>query len=1148
MIHLHTHSMYSLLDGYGSPEQYIERAKEIGFSSIAVTDHGSVDGTLKWQQTCKKNNIKPLLGAELYIVPDLNIKQKEKRGHITALVKNAEGWKNLLNMITISNMEGFYSRPRIDYQTLLNHLNGLIIMTACSNSFLKLQGGEEFFYKLVDTIPNSLFLEVMPHAYQDQYDINKLCIDLSSKTTIPLVATNDCHYVLRDQCKTQEVLLAIQRKAKWNDPNRWKFGIEGLHLKDDREMSIGFKRQKILSERQILLAMNNTEKIAEMIDFEIPKLDIELPLTKYEKGGNEKPEEILDHFCKSTFFEGAMKCKWDDEYEKRYQYELKVITEKNFARYFLIVYELLEFCRTKEIFYGPGRGSAAGSLICYLLGITQVDPLKWGTLFERFINPERLDFPDIDLDFDKNKTDLIKKHLEEEYGQYNIATINTFGKLEARAVIRDIGRVFELNTNDVDEYAKSIKDDIKASFDTPEERTFSSKYPEEFKLIQELEGTVKNNGQHAAGLIVSSEDLRTSSRCSLRMAEENAVINWDMGDSEYVGLMKIDVLKLGTLTILDEAKRLMQQNYGKFLYRHNTSNSYFLGKEWEEGDGNLDYLGEFEFSNLDFEDPNIFAYLSKGETAGIFQLTGYDCTKFCKEIKIENMEDVAAVVSIARPGPKKTIANDYVLRKNGMKWTPVHSVYEEITKETYGVMVYQEQLMKAMIYLAGFSGADADKIRKIIGKKRDAKEFEPFREAFLKGCKDKKTLNEKQADEFWQDLLHHANYSFNRSHAISYSIIAYWTAWTKYYFPAEYTCAYLTYGGDTDAALRDKSHLIENIQSKGMNIVTPKIGISDPIKWVAKNNNLYMPFVEIKGIGEKEAVKCATMASPKAPKKGFFGVQKAVTQSSSQNILNEIKAFDPDIFARPDKPEDYFSIKIGKIGNTIQDLPVEEKPKERKRFQEKPIDEPKISEPRKYERVLPKSPKIEIVKKNAIFDRKVLDCCLCDLRKESYQVVESSIGIYNVFIIGEGPGKNEDEEGKGFVGDAGNLLWNELKKYNITRRMVHVGNCCKCYPSVSKTPSEEQIDLCFWTWMEKEIKSMDCKLILALGASAYYALTGEKAGITKISGTMQWIEQLNANVVFCVHPSYVLRSRSDENVKKFEEGIKFFSEKFNENV
>lgn len=919
-VSLHTHTMYSLLDGLGTPEAYLKRASEIGMRAIAITDHGSVNGALKWQNACKKYDIKPILGSELYIVPDLTIKNKgEKRGHITVLAKNEEGWKNLLNMISISNIEGFYSRPRIDYKTLLNHLEGLVIMTACSNSFLKQPGGEEFFYNLVDAIPDSLFLEVMPHQFQDQYDINKLCLELYNKTNIPLVATNDCHYVFRDQSKTQEVLLAIQRKAKWNDPNRWKFEIDGLHLKDDREMSIGFKRQKILSNRQTVLAMNNTEKIAEMISFKIPKLDIELPLTKYEKRGNEKPEEILDRFCRSELFPGSPRIKWNKEYEERYEYELKVITEKNFARYFLIVYELLEFCREHNIFYGPGRGSAAGSLICYLLGITQVDPLKWGTLFERFINPERIDFPDIDLDYDKDKTDLVKKHLEDEYGEYNIATINTFGKLEARAIIRDIGRVFELNGNDVDIYAKSIKNDIKDSLDTPEGREFSSKYPEEFKLIQELEGTIKNVGQHAAGLIVSKEDLRTSQRCSLRIAENNKVINWDMGDSEHVGLIKIDVLKLGTLTILDETKRLMKKNYGDFLYFHGASGSYSLGGEWEEGDDSLDYLGEFEFEKLDFEDPKVFEYISKGQTAGIFQLTGYDCTKFCKEIKIENMEDVSAVISIARPGPKETIANDYVLRKNGMKWAPLHPIHEEITKETYGVMVYQEQLMEAMIYLAGFSGADADQIRKIISRKRDAREFEPFREAFLKGCKDKKTLNEKQANEFWQDLLHHANYSFNRSHAISYSIIAFWTAWCKVYYPAEYTCAYLTHGGNTDAALRDKSHLIEEIIEQGMNIVTPKVGISDPIKWIVKDNNLYMPFVEIKGIGEKEAHKCNEL---KPAREGFFNIKTASESSknSTKTVLTETKAFDPDPLARPSNFEDYFSIKIdfGKRDSSIQ--------------------------------------------------------------------------------------------------------------------------------------------------------------------------------------------------------------------------------------
>jgi len=1116
-VSLHNHTEFSALDGMGSPEQYVKRAKEIGMEAIAITDHANIDGALKFQRTCIKENIKPIIGSELYIVPDLTIKnQGEKRGHITILVKNEKGWKSLLDMLTIANIEGFYNRPRIDFKTLKNNMNdGLIILTACTSSFLWQPNGKEVFYELLNAFSSNIFLEVMPHKIEQQIKTNQLCLELFGNSKASLVASNDCHYVLMEHAKSQEVLLAIQRRAKWNDPNRWKFEVQGLHLKDERELRIAFNRQGILSDRQISIAMSNTNKISDMIDFKIPKLNIELPLTKYEKGGNESSADILDHFGKSNLFEHVSRVKWDKAYEDRYSYELKIIKDKNFARYFLVIYELVEWCKKNDILIGPGRGSVGGSLIAYLLGITEVDPLKYGTLFERFINPERIDFPDIDIDFDKEKAYLVREHLEKEYGSYNIAGINTFIRMQARAIVRDVSSTFELPSKDIDEYAKSItvgdhKDEIlKHTLETVEGKLFSNKYPEQFEHCCNLEGQVKAKGQHPAGLIVSRDDLRNTNRCHLTLREDKKVINWDMEDSEHTGLIKIDVLKLGTLTVLNECKRLIFKNYGEYLYFHPESSSWWFGKENDSDIEGLSYPisnKKFEWSVLPFNDPEVYNYISKGQTAGIFQLTGYDCTKFCIEAGVQNIEDISAVIAIARPGPKESGMSDlYVKRKKGQKWQSIHKIYDEITKDTYGVMVYQEQMMKAMTDLAGFSGADADKIRKVIGKKRDPKEFEPFRIQFLEGCRNKNTLTQKQAEEFWEGLLEWASYGFNLAHSIEYAMIGYWTAWAKLYFPAEYTCAYLTYGEDGD-----KGKLIEEAEKKGMYVVTPKVGISEADKWIVKDNNLYMPFIEIKGIGEKEALKCINMSPPKAPKKGFFNVQNtAVNQTSTQKILSEIKAFDPDIKARPDNYEEYFQFDIGSGCSSIA-----------------------IS-------------KIDVIKKKAVIDKKVLDCYECDLRKEAYQVVLSSEGTYNVLVIGDYPGKIDDEKGQNFVGDPGEMLWDELLKYKINRRMLHVGNTVKCFPKISRTPSHEQIDTCFHKWMVEEIKSMDCKLILALGGSAYYTLSGKQAGITKASGTMEWIEKVKANVIWCVHPSYVLRNRSAENVKLFGDGIKFFAETFN---
>lgn len=892
-IHLHVHSEYSQLDGLGKPEQYAQRAKDLEMLAIAVTDHGNIDGAIKWQRACKKIGVKSIIGAELYIVPDMKIKEKgEHRGHITFLVKNQQGWKALLKMITISNLEGFYNRPRIDYQTLLNNVNdGLVMMSGCSNSFLLLPGGVSFFHDLTDLGGNGgdFYLEVMPHCIDLQVKINRLCLNLAGETGIPLVATNDCHYVLKDQWKAQEVLLAIQRKAVWGDPKRWKFSFTGLHLRTAFEMMEEFEKQGVLSKRQYTLAMMNTQKIAEQCwNFEIQKQSPELPLSRYEKETGRQADELLQEFCVGHHDVES----WDfqsEEYKIRYQNEIEMINKKDFARYFLIIFELVQWCKQKEIMIGPGRGSVGGSLVAFLLGITQVDPLKYGLLFERFISEDRIDYPDIDIDFDRNRVDEVIAHLREEYGEYNVVGISTFMTMRSKAAIRDVGRVFELPAKEVDVFAKSIKiiegeKDIVASAgeSTSEGQEFKARFSEQFELICDLEGQVRGGGQHPAGLILSGQDLRESDRGNLCVRSGTKVINWNMEDCDYVGLMKIDVLKLGALSVLNEAKRL-------------------IGKD-------------FKFEDLTFDDSIVFDLLSEGKTAGIFQVTGYACTKLIIEMKVDNFNDIVATIALARPGPLSSgMTEQYVRRKHGEKWIPLHPVYEAITKDTYGVIAYQEQVMKVMTDIAGFSGSDADQIRKVIGKKRDVKEFEPYREAFLEGCREKETLNEVQANEFWQGLLKHASYSFNKSHAVEYAMIGYWTAWLKVHYLSEFICASLTFGDETD-----KEGLIKEAQEKGMQIVTPKVGVSDAQKWIVKDGKLYMPFIEIKGIGEKEAEKCGKMRIQGGRRKGFFDLSYYQTPetvgglkgNSTKILLQSVRAFDLDPASRPENCKTYFQFNI----------------------------------------------------------------------------------------------------------------------------------------------------------------------------------------------------------------------------------------------
>ncbi|MCJ7747877.1 MAG: DNA polymerase III subunit alpha [Desulfobacterales bacterium] len=770
-------------------------------------------------------------------------------------------------------------------------------------------------------------------------------------------------------------------------------------------------------------------------------------------------------------------------YVDRLVAEVLLLKKKGFFPYFAIVKELTDWAKNQGIMIGPGRGSVGGSLIAYLLGITQVNPLEYGLLFERFISNDRIDFPDVDLDFEDFKVPLIREHLEKEYGQYNVVGISTFLRMKGRAVIRDVGRVFDLPIGDVDAFAKSIwagehDEEIVAlaGRDTKEGQYFSQKYPEEFQLMTVLEGTIRGAGQHPEGLVISAKDLRNGENCTLTRRSESLVCNWDMDNIEYNGLVKMDLLKLATLTMLNEAKRLISLRGIKI-----------------------------DYEALPLNDLKIFQMLSEGDTAGIFQFSGYAQTEWTKKMGIISFEDMVAVSALARPGPAESGLTDlYIRRKKGEKWVPLHPIYEEITKDTYGVVVYQEQMMRAMTDLAGFSNSDADQIRKVIGKKRDPKEFEPYRKAFLEGCKKRKTLTQDQAQEFWKGLLEWASYGFNKSHAVEYAMIGYWTAFLKLYYPIEFFCAQLTYGSD-------KGSIIKEVERVGMRVVTPKVGVSDARRWIVKGGQLYMPFIEIKGIGETQAGKCASMRSAPDSSRGFFRLDRVSMEAKGklEKLLVEVCAFDPDPSARPKNCLDYFQYPISEEEDTREE--------------------------------------IVILKRRGSLNFEAKNCDVCGLKSQACQAVLSSLGVYNVLALGESPGRDEDHDGVGFVGDASKLLWSELSSYGITRRMLHIGNCCKCWPSRTKTPSKKEIDECFARWMAPEIRSMDCRLILAMGNIPLYALTGKDSGITALSGQLEWVNKVRSWVVWCVHPAAVLRSRSS-NIDAFKKGIEVFAETFKKGI
>jgi len=1101
--HLHVHDQYSQLDGIGTAEEYAKQAKQLGFQFLGLTNHGNVDGLIQLQKACDKEGVGPVLGCELYVVK--NIKEKTSANHMTVFVKDDEGWQNLLQILSYANLQGFYRKPRVDCSYFLDHCEGLVLLTGCCDTFLCTDWGLSFLDDLDERMSWDLYFEVMPHNIDSQIKANQMAIKCAYETVEeglipPLVATNDCHYIEEDDWEAQEVLLAIQRGAKWSDKDRWRFNIKGLYLKSEQEMVKSFEEQGVLTDEEIDWAMEKTLEVAEKCsDFRIKKQNISLPIIGKEK---ENPDELLWRLCNETdrvilTEEGE----WAFEYWERFQEEYNLVVEKKFSQYFIIVKEIVDWCKDNAILVGPGRGSVGGCLLAYLLGITLVDPIKYGLLFSRFIAPDRIDYPDIDLDFEHDKRHLVMQHLKDLYGVNNVANIVTFLRMKGRGAVRDVCRVFETPLTEADSFAKSIDDSgevrentriREAVKNTEIGNRFARKYPKVIQVAQKIEGQVRGYGKHAAGMIVSSENLTDGTRCNLiRGNNEDLSINWEMNDAEYVGLMKLDILALSTMTIFGECVRLIKENNSG--------------------------LDEFELEKIPLDDPKVYKDLSEGNTIGVFQFTGYASTQLIKKMGVEKFEDLAVVTSLARPGPSESGMLDlFVERKKGKKWNLTNDAYDKITKETYGVLVYQEQVMQVISEVAGLSYATSDRIRKIIAKTRSAREFEPYRVEFIEGCKKQKTFSEKQANKFWEGLLQWAGYGFNKAHAIEYAMIGYWSAWLKLNYPKEFLCAALTYEPDSK-----KNGLVKEAYRLGFEVMTPKVGISDPLKWIAKGTVLYAPFISIKSIGEKKAIAASGFRRVSS-KQGFFKIESTGEKKSQLEILlEEVGAFGPGI---PDGASKHFRFTISNNPTLLYS----------NMFKLFPILRPnKIDDALKAKVRIP-----GVFKKIRFNNSNLLQCQDCELRKEARAPVMPSKGLYNIALAGEAPGRNEDLEGIGFVGKTGDeILWPEFEKYGLKRIKFHITNIVKCYPRLTKTPDKIHIQKCL-SWFQEELKFLNCRLVLGFGNTCVKAFLDEDGGIKKLNGTTQWLDRWQFWVCWSIHPAAVIYNPHDKEL--FQQGIRNF--------
>ena len=769
--HLHVHSEYSLLDGQSRIKRLIEATKAGGMDALALTDHGGMYGSIEFYKACKAAGIKPILGVEGYAVPSLEEKTgRYEYNHLLLLAKDQIGYHNLLRLTTLAHTKGYQARPRIDKKMLAEYAEGLIVTSGCLSGeipelLLKgdLNGARAAARWHQDVFgPENFYIEVQDHAAPDspQNKLNPMLYNLARETGAPLLATNDLHYVAADDAQAQDVLLCVQTGKTLDEPKRMKFDSQHYYLKTPDEMARMFP--------DLPEALSNTMRVAEMCNVEIEFGANLLPIYHI-PAGFATPDEYLYHLCLEGVKEryGAM----SEAVQQKLDYEFSVIREKGFVSYFLIVWDYVNFGRSRGM-RCVARGSAAGSLVAYVLGITNVDPLRYDLLFERFLNPERMSMPDIDMDFPDDRREEVIRYVADKYGWDKVAQIVTFNTMAAKAAVRDVGRVMGMQ-NEADRVARLIPAGPKVTInsalkDVAELRQTYETNSQIRKLVDtalDLEGTVRSTGIHAAGVVISREPLETVVPLQLRDYKEAnpwLVSQYEQAHLEELGLLKFDFLGLSNLTILMNSQKFIQQTRGI----------------------------DIDLDRLPTDDQRTYALLAQGETTGVFQLESGAMRRYIQELKPTRIEDVTAMVALYRPGPMDSIKTFTQAKHGEIQVKYLHPMLEPLLRESYGVIVYQDQVLLIAVQLAGFTWGEVDKFRKAMSKKIP-EELAKYRDKFIKGCA-KNGIKDKVAEQIFDFIEPFAGYGFNKAHAAAYGFVAYQTAYLKANYTAEFMAATLT--------------------------------------------------------------------------------------------------------------------------------------------------------------------------------------------------------------------------------------------------------------------------------------------------------------------------------------------------------------------
>jgi len=769
-IHLHNHSDNSLLDGAQNVPSVLETITDLGMDSVALTEHGNLFGAVSFYKKAKDKNIKPIIGCEVYVAKGSRFQKDRSSGmgqynHLVLIAQNYQGYKNLMKIVTHGYLEGFYYKPRVDTEILQKYNEGIICLSACLKGILPetliyngLEAGKKVAEEYSSIFPGRYYIELQNHGIPEELQNIQLATKLAKEMNLPIIATNDAHYAKKEHYKAHDVHICIGTGKHLSDKNRLKYPGNEFYFKSQDEMFSLFK--------QFPEALENTRALTDSVDLEIPMEDYHLPW--YSIPGDKKSKDI-DEYLKTLCSKG-LKIKYENinsEINNRLDYELSVIKKMGFASYFLITADFVEYAKKNKIPVGPGRGSAPGSIVSYALGITNIDPLKHNLIFERFLNPDRISMPDIDIDFCVERRGQVIDYLKSIYGEDSVTQIITFGKMNARAVIRDVGRVMSYSYSEVDKIAKMIPEGPKVTLDqalkqNSDLRSVSqTNYKELIDNAKVLEGMTRHASIHAAGVVVAPGDL-TDFVPLYRSSQGDVTTQYDMKELESIGLLKMDFLGLRNLTVIDKTIDLIKKRFDK----------------------------EIDIDKIDMEDPKVYELFAKGLTVGIFQFESAGMREFLKKLKPKGIDGLIAMNALYRPGPMQNI-DRYIKRAHGKeKVEYVHPLLEEALKETYGIIVYQEQVMQIANIIAGFTLSEADEMRRAIGKKIRSL-MDQMADKFVKGAV-KNGLSKGKAKQIFELIDKFAQYGFNKSHSVAYSYIAYQTGWLKTHYTAEFMSANLT--------------------------------------------------------------------------------------------------------------------------------------------------------------------------------------------------------------------------------------------------------------------------------------------------------------------------------------------------------------------